>query len=223
MKEKNEEVKNVSRPSSPPDELAQNVSKKIPFGRIIPPFFLRKFRIWPFFNYLHDSNSICRAQGTNSEIFFGRTVPKRRKKRRLFDSTAKSWTFRPPEALWSQTRKQMSTSRNLALMVHLLEESPSVLSLERLCNELGSSYSWPSRETPRLSKGKKVIECSIKNFVSVGKSDGRYIKTTRMCRTSSRRCIRLHAGQNGRCTNIIEITKVKMSRYLDTSTTTQMA
>ena len=32
-------VKNVSRPSNPPDELAQNVSKKIPLGRIIFPFF----------------------------------------------------------------------------------------------------------------------------------------------------------------------------------------
>ena len=33
-------VKNVSEPSNPPDELVQNVSKKkIPFGRIIPPFF----------------------------------------------------------------------------------------------------------------------------------------------------------------------------------------
>ena len=32
-------LKNVSRPSNPPDELAQSVSKKIPPGRIIPPFF----------------------------------------------------------------------------------------------------------------------------------------------------------------------------------------
>ena len=49
MKEKNEEKrkegkddffpKNVSEPSNPPEELAQNVSKKIPVGRIIPPFF----------------------------------------------------------------------------------------------------------------------------------------------------------------------------------------
>ena len=38
-------VKNISEPSNPPDELAQNVSKKIPLGRIIPPFFLRKFTI----------------------------------------------------------------------------------------------------------------------------------------------------------------------------------
>ena len=65
--------KNVSRPSNPPDELAQDVSKKkkIPSGRIIPPFFLRKFRIWPFLNYLQDSNSIFRAAGINSEGFSG--------------------------------------------------------------------------------------------------------------------------------------------------------
>ena len=30
--------KNVSETSNPPDELAQNVSKKIPVRRILPPF-----------------------------------------------------------------------------------------------------------------------------------------------------------------------------------------
>ena len=58
--------KNVSRPSNPPDELAQNVSKKIPFRRIIPPFFLQKCRIWPFLNFLHDSNSIFWARRIKS-------------------------------------------------------------------------------------------------------------------------------------------------------------
>ena len=32
-------LKYVSGPSNPPDELARNVSKQIPLGRIIPPFF----------------------------------------------------------------------------------------------------------------------------------------------------------------------------------------
>ena len=40
-----------------------------------------------------------------------------------------------------------------------------MLSLGRLCNELGRSYSWPTGETPRLSKGKKVIESNIENFI----------------------------------------------------------
>ena len=38
-------VKNVSEPPNPPDELAQHVSKKNLFGRIIPTIFLRKFSI----------------------------------------------------------------------------------------------------------------------------------------------------------------------------------
>ena len=78
MKEKIFFQKNVPGHSTSPDELAQNVSKKkIPVGRIIPPFFLRKFRIWPFLNYLHDSNSIFWAQGIKSEGVFGRTVLER--------------------------------------------------------------------------------------------------------------------------------------------------
>ena len=44
-----------------------------------------------------------------------------------------------------------------------------------------------------------------------------------MRRTSSRRSIRLHPGQNGRCSIVTENSKVRMSMYLDTSTETQMA
>ena len=44
----------------------------------------------------------------------------------------------------------------------------------------------------------------------------------RVHRTSSRRSILLHPGQNGRCTDVIENSKVRMSRYLDTSTDTRM-
>ena len=51
------------------------------------------------------------------------------------------------------------------LLIHLVNDSLSVLLLGRQFNELGYSYSWPTRETPRLSKYKKVTECSIENFV----------------------------------------------------------
>ena len=47
--------------------------------------------------------------------------------------------------------------------------------------------------------------------------------TTRMRRTSSRRSVRLHPAENGRCTDVVENAKVRMSRYLDTSTEAQMA
>ena len=42
-------------------------------------------------------------------------------------------------------------------------------------------------------------------------------------RTSSGRSISLYPGQNGRCSKIFENSKVRKSRYLDTSTKTQMA
>ena len=45
-----------------------------------------------------------------------------------------------------------------------------------------------------------------------------------MRKTSSSRSIRLHPSPNGRCTEVIEnSTKVRMSRYFDTSTKAQMA
>ena len=55
------------------------------------------------------------------------------------------------------------------------------------------------------------------------KSNGRYIDATRMRRTSSRCSTCLHTGQNGRCIIVIEKSKVRMSRHLDTSTKAQMA
>ena len=55
------------------------------------------------------------------------------------------------------------------------------------------------------------------------KSDGHYIKSTKIRRTRSRRSIGLHPGKNGRCTITVKNFEVRMSRYLDSSTTTQMA
>ena len=49
------------------------------------------------------------------------------------------------------------------------------------------------------------------------------IKTTGMRRTSSTCSIRFYSGQNGRCINVGKNSKVRKSRYLDTSTETQMA
>ena len=51
------------------------------------------------------------------------------------------------------------------LCVFYVENSPSVLSSGISCSELGSSFSWPSGGISKVSKGKKVIECSIENFV----------------------------------------------------------
>ena len=51
--------------------------RKSPRRTIYSSIFLRKFRIWPFFFFfifLHDSNSIFRARGINSEWVRNRTV-----------------------------------------------------------------------------------------------------------------------------------------------------
>ena len=67
--------KNVSRQSNPPDELAQNVSKKNPRRTNYSSFFSAKVQnLAVFFIYLHDSNSCFWARGINSEIFSGGTV-----------------------------------------------------------------------------------------------------------------------------------------------------
>ena len=50
-----------------------------------------------------------------------------------------------------------------------------------------------------------------------------HIQTSRMFRTSSRCSIRLYPCQNGRCSKIIQNSKVRMSRYWDTSTEAQLA
>ena len=87
------------------------------------------------------------------------------RERRLFDSQANFWIFRPPLALCSQTQANVYIKElGACLWVHLVKGSPSVLSLGRLCNELGYCCSWPTEETPRVSKGKKVIECNIEKL-----------------------------------------------------------
>ena len=67
-------VKNVSEPSNPPEELAQHVSKKIFFGRIVRPFFFERAESDRFSMFFHDSNSIFRAGRINSENVPGCTV-----------------------------------------------------------------------------------------------------------------------------------------------------
>ena len=65
---KDDFVEKCLRNPNPPDELPQNVPKKIPVGRIIFQFFsLECSESDRVFNYLHDSNSIFRAAGINSE------------------------------------------------------------------------------------------------------------------------------------------------------------
>ena len=49
--------------------------------------------------------------------------------------------------------------------VHLLEETPAVLSLGKLCSEHGCPYEWENGETPRSTQNGKTITCIMDNFV----------------------------------------------------------
>ena len=55
------------------------------------------------------------------------------------------------------------------------------------------------------------------------KSHGYHLQIAWLRWTSSRRSIGLYPSKNGGCTQIIENSKIGMSRHLDSSTTTQMA
>ena len=71
--------------------------------------------------------------------------------------------------LTSDTEAELHISElDTFLWEHLVEHLPSVLSLGRLCSELGYPCSWPPGESLRLSKGKRVVNCSSKNFVPMG-------------------------------------------------------
>ena len=52
------------------------------------------------------------------------------------------------------------------------------------------------------------------------KSNGCHCKTTWKCRTSSRRSIRLHPSKNGGLSKVAQKSKVRVSRYVDPSSTT---
>ena len=53
------------------------------------------------------------------------------------------------------------------------------------------------------------------------KSSGCYCKISRLRRTSSRRSICIHLGKIGRCSQIAQSSEIRVSRCLDTSSTTQ--
>ena len=76
------------------------------------------------------------------------------------------WCLQPMEKC-IQTTKHKYTFRdlNLFVTVQLLEETPAVLSLGKLCEDRGYSYEWVSGQKPPLTKEEKTIACKIDNFV----------------------------------------------------------
>ena len=51
--------------------------------------------------------------------------------------------------------------------VMLLEDTPAVLSLGKLCEDHGYSYEWTSGQKPHLIKDSRRIKCSTENCVPI--------------------------------------------------------
>ena len=84
--------------------------------------------------------------------------------------------FQCPEALQrlsqpvercKQMRKQQYTFKDLDLFVtvQILEDTPAVPSLGKLCEEHGYTYGWASGQNPQLTKQGKTTLCKTENFV----------------------------------------------------------
>ena len=54
---------------------------------------------------------------------------------------------------------------DLIVTVMLLESTPAVLSIGKLCEEFGCSYQWTSGQKPHLIKNVKKIHCDTSNHV----------------------------------------------------------
>ena len=85
------------------------------------------------------------------------------------------------------------------LTMKILENTPAVLSLGKVCDENGYSYEWINGQKPHLIKNGIQIQCDTDNFVSIvfpvlstSSSSGSYQSTSmtpsrqeRLCSTSS--------------------------------------
>ena len=67
-----------------------------------------------------------------------------------------------------QTRKDATVylkQLDFFVNVMLLEETPAVLSLGKLCEDHGYTYHWISGQKPHLIRNGKMIDCNVSNYV----------------------------------------------------------
>ena len=84
---------------------------------------------------------------------------------------------------------------NIFLTMKVLENTPAVLSLGKLCDENGYSYEWMNGRKPHLIKNGIRIQCNTENFVpivvpdlSTSSSSGSYHSTSRTRSRQERHC-----------------------------------
>ena len=61
----------------------------------------------------------------------------------------------------------MSKNWDIFLIMKVLENTPAVLSLGKLCDEDGYSYEWINSQKPHLIKNGIWIQCNTENFVPI--------------------------------------------------------
>ena len=67
-----------------------------------------------------------------------------------------------------QTREEATVcvkELDLFVTVMLLEETPAVLYLGKLCEDHGYTYHWTSSQKPHLTKNGQSIDCNVSNHV----------------------------------------------------------
>ena len=89
----------------------------------------------------------------------------------------------------------MSLSLSLSLTMKVLDNTPAVLSLGKLCDENGYSYEWIYGQKTHLIKNGIRIQCNTENFVpilvpglSASSSSGSYQSTSRTPSRQERPC-----------------------------------
>ena len=68
-----------------------------------------------------------------------------------------------------QTHEEATVCQRIGLFLTMkvLENTPAVLSLGKLCDEYGYSYGWINRQKPHLIKDGIRIICNTENFVPI--------------------------------------------------------
>ena len=84
---------------------------------------------------------------------------------------------------------------DIFLTMEVLENTPAVLSLGKLCDENGYSYEWVNGQKPHLSENGIRIQCNTENFVpivvpglSTSSSSGSHHSTSRTPSRQERHC-----------------------------------
>ena len=124
----------------------------------------------------------------------------------------------------SEAKKRWSLKQGKKAKPCIMRRSwTSVISRIRSCNQIFKKPRWHC-----FMMIQALTHCiHWIGFISItndgSKINGCHSETTRMRRTSSERSVSLQPSQNGRCTDVTLNSQVRMSRYLDTSTETQVA